>query len=227
MKKNINPWLTVYPQFILKIFIIINIISIFCYPGGTYLDNSTLGYSISQNFLSDLGRTISFSNEINFISSQLFNMSLIMAGIIFIFFYINIRKIFINTNQNLLIIIGSIFGVFGGISLAGVGLTPSNLFLEMHIIFATWLFRFFFVASICFSILIFVDKIFPNKYAGGYLFFTISILLYILISELGPDAKTNLLALSIQVISQKIILIIFLFAVYIQTKGIEFLSSNE
>ena len=57
MKKNINPWLTIYPQFILKIFVIINIISIFCYPGGTYLDNNTLGYSFSQNFLSDLGES--------------------------------------------------------------------------------------------------------------------------------------------------------------------------
>ena len=71
------------------------------------------------------------------------------------------------------------------------------------------------------------DKIFPNKYAGGYLFFTLSILLYILISELGPDPKTNLFSLSIQVISQKIILIIFLFAVYIQTLGVQILASNE
>lgn len=227
MKKYLNPWLTIYPQFILKIFIVINILAIFYYPGGTYIDHNTDGYSVSQNFLSDLGRTISFSNEINFISSQLFNMSLIMAGTIFIYFYFNLRKIFISNNQIILALIGSLFGILGGICLIGVGLTPSNIYLDMHIVFATWLFRFFLIASICYSIIIFTDKIFPNKYAGGYLFFTFSILLYILISELGPDPKTNLFSLSIQVISQKLILIIFLFAVYVQTLGVQILTSNE
>jgi hypothetical membrane protein len=227
MKKYLNPWLTIYPQFILKLFILLNIIAIFCYPGGTYINHSTLGYSITQNFLSDLGRTISFSGEINFLSSQLFNMSLIMAGTIFIFFYVNLRKIFKSNNQKTVAFIGSIFGILGGFSLIGVGLTPSNLYLDLHIIFATWLFRFFLISSISYSFIIFIDKIFPNKYAGGYLFFTLSILLYILISELGPNPKTDLFSLSIQVISQKLILIIFLFAVYLQTIGIQILQSNE
>ena len=33
------------------------------YTGGTYLNNSNPGYSMEFNFLSDLGRTISFSNN--------------------------------------------------------------------------------------------------------------------------------------------------------------------
>lgn len=219
MKNNPNPWLTIYPQLILKIFIILNIVAIFSYPGGTYINKNTADYSITQNFLSDLGKTISFSGEINFISSQLFNMSLIMAGTIFILFYINVKKIFCNNNQKHLAMIGSLFGIFGGFSLIGVGITPSDLYLDMHIIFATWLFRFFLIASICYSVVILIDENFPNRYASGYLLFTLSILLYILISELGPDPKINVFSLAIQVVAQKIILIIFMLSVYIQTIG--------
>jgi hypothetical protein len=45
--------------------------------------------------------------------------------------------------------------------------------------------------------------------------------LYILISELGPNPKMSQFALSLQVVSQKVILIIFMFAVYIQTLGLQ------
>ena len=114
-----------------------------------------------------------------------------------------------------------LFGVLGGLSLIGVGLTPANLYLELHIICATWLFRFFFVTSLCYTIVIYHDPDFENKYTGGYLIFTISILLYIIISEMGPNPKVDEFALTIQVISQKIILLIFMVAIYIQTLGLQ------
>ncbi len=222
-----NPWLIELPRLVLVIFVILNIFAIFSYPGGTYLDHTTLGYSLTKNFLSDLGRTISFSGEVNFLSAQLFNMTLILAGGIFTNFYIRVRKIFQGPGQAAPALIGSIFGVSGGLSLAGVGLTPADLYLDLHLICATWLFRFFFIASLCFTIVILKHEQFENKYAGGYLIFTISILAYIFISELGPDPKTNQFALGVQVVSQKMILLIFLTAIYIQTLGLQKLQNRE
>ena len=116
---------------------------------------------------------------------------------------------------------GSIFGVLGGLAFIGIGLTPADLYLELHVICATWLFRFFFAASMCYSWSILRHSKFENKYAIGYIWFTFSILLYILVSELGPDPKVSQVALTLQVISQKIILLIFMFAVYIQTLGLQ------
>jgi hypothetical membrane protein len=121
----------------------------------------------------------------------------------------------------MLALIGSIFGVLGGLSLIGVGLTPADLYLDIHIICATWLFRFFFVASLCYSIVIFRYSQLENKYAGGYLAFTFSILLYILISEFGPDPKISQFALTLQVVSQKVILLILIASIYIQTLGLK------
>ncbi|MBC8256438.1 MAG: hypothetical protein H8E85_03935 [Candidatus Marinimicrobia bacterium] len=216
-----SPWLIQMPRLVLGIFIMLNIIAMLIYPGGTYLDHSTAGYSFTRNFLSDLGRTISFSGEVNFLSAQLFNMALIFSGMVFANFYLHVRKVFVAENQQILALIGSFFGVLGGFSLAGVGLTPADLYLELHIVCATWLFRFFFVASLCYSLVIYRHSHFENKYALGYLVFTFSILLYILISELGPDPKVNQFALTVQVVSQKMILLILMCAIYIQTIGLK------
>jgi hypothetical membrane protein len=220
-----NLWLIELPRLVLGIFVILNIIAMLSYPGGTFLDDATVGYSFTRNFLSDLGRTLSYPGEVNFLSAQLFNMALILSGVVFANFYLYVRKIFIEENQRTLARIGSFFGVLGGISLAGVGLTPADLYLELHMICATWLFRFFFVASLCYSIVIFRHSKFENKYAMGYLVFTFSILLYILISELGPSPKEVPWALTLQVVSQKMILLILMAAIYIQTMGLKKLQS--
>ena len=225
MKKNdFSIWLIELPRLALGVFIVLNIIAILSYPGGTYIDHTTIGYSFTRNFLSDLGRTFSFSEEVNFLSAQLFNMSLILAGVIFAGFYLHVRKVFSADNLRTLALIGSFFGVLGGFSLVGVGLTPADIYLDLHIICATWLFRFFFVASLCYSMVIFRHSKFENKYAMGYLIFTFSILLYIITSELGPDPKINQFALTVQVVSQKMILFILMAAIYIQTIGLKKLS---
>jgi len=216
-----NLCLIILPRIVLWLFIFFNIIAILCYPGSTYHDHLSPGYSFMKNFLSDLGRTISFSGEINFLSSQLFNTSLILAGGIFTVFYFHVRKVFSVENLQIPTFVGSSFGILGGFSLIGVGLTPADLFLDLHVICATWLFRFFFIASLCFSWVIFRHTKFDNKYALGYIVFTISILLYIFVSEFGPSPKLSQFTLIFQVVSQKIIFLIFLISIFLQTMGLK------
>tara|TARA_Y100001970_G_C14099895_1_gene784878 strand:+ start:191 stop:883 length:693 start_codon:yes stop_codon:yes gene_type:complete len=209
------------PQYGLILFTIINIVAIICYPGGTYWNESAPIYSFTNNFLSDLGRTMSHSKEINFISSQLFNISLIMAGCIFTFFYIKVIKVFNRMFSNIILKFGSFAGILGGVSIAGVGFTPADLFFDLHVFFAHWLFRFMLIASICYVPAIYFHPQLKNKYAYGYILFCMSILFYIIFSELGPSPKTSLFALQLQVVAQKIILFVFMFSIYIQTIGIQ------
>ena len=217
--KQTNIWIITLPQYMLWVFILLNISAIILYPGSTYRNHLSNNYSFTQNFLSDMGRTMTFSGEHNFLSCQLFNMSLILSGFIFFMFYYHIYKIF--KSKTKLSFLGSIFGIFGGFSLIGVGLTPANLYLDFHIICANWLFRFMFLASVFYTLVIYFHPKLNNKYAIGYFIFSISILVYIFISEFGPNPRESLFALSVQVISQKIILIIFIISVYIQTFGIK------
>ncbi|MEP6766190.1 MAG: hypothetical protein ABJB66_17900, partial [Gemmatimonadaceae bacterium] len=48
------------------------------YPGGTPLDHTTAGYSLSQNFLSDLGMTVSYNGLPNSFGALLFIVSLML-----------------------------------------------------------------------------------------------------------------------------------------------------
>ena len=219
MKNNENFWVVEIPQLILCLFIILQFIAMMTYSGGTFFDHQNAGYSFTRNFLSDLGRTVSFSGHINFIASLLFNMSLLLSGCVFVIFYYKIHNIFVEYNYMGLAFWGSVFGIVGGISMAVVGLSPSDLYLPIHDVSARWLFRCFFAASICYSVIIYRSYFIENKYAAGYLLFSLSILTYIFISELGPSPLESELALTIQVVSQKIILVVFISAIFFQTLG--------
>ena len=56
-------------------------IAMIFYPGGTFTDGGTVGYSFWQNMFSDLGMTVSHSGAANPIGFVLFTISLIMSGV--------------------------------------------------------------------------------------------------------------------------------------------------
>ena len=220
---NKKLWLVKMPQLTIIGFVLLNILAMLAYSGGTLHNTEIIGYSFFNNFLSDLGRFISWNGNHNFYSNLFFNSSMIITGIILSIFFINLRTIF-NLYKGFLYwlaIIGTIAGIAGGYSMVGVGLTPSDLYFTEHLVFAHWLFRFFFIAAICYTIIILKTDLIDNKYVLGFLIFAILIFSYIIFSEFGPDAKENISALMMQVTAQKSILLCFLIAIYINTKGLE------
>ena len=116
--------------------------------------------------------------------------------------------------------LATFFGIMGGVSFIGVAFTPADLLLDPHILFAHGIFRSLLIASILFTILIFKTKDFDNKYGYGFIVFGIMVLAYVLVSELGPNPRSNPTALLIQVISQKIIAIWLLLSIYIYSVGL-------
>ena len=130
-------------------------IAIFFYPGGNIHDSTQEGYSFTHNFLSDLGGYKSHSGEINFLSSFFFGFSLILfffAGIAFLY----IPHLFKDNILNFrLALCGSIFFGLGSIFFAGVGLTPHDLYMEMHIFFALNAFRLMIPGSLLFLIVLY------------------------------------------------------------------------
>ena len=62
-------------------FLVCCLVAIFMYPGGTIVDKKTNGYSLSENYVSDLGREVSLSRESNRSGSRIFNGSLVLFGI--------------------------------------------------------------------------------------------------------------------------------------------------
>jgi hypothetical membrane protein len=56
----------------LILFVSFNLIAILFYPGSTYLNHETTKYSFTNNFLSDLGRTVTHKGIPNFYSAFFF-----------------------------------------------------------------------------------------------------------------------------------------------------------
>ena len=210
-------WIVKMPKYSIIIFCILNIIASLLYPGGTLNDPEQTSYLFTRNFLSDLGTTISYSGAKNTISCILFNTSIFISGFTFIMLFYKVKDLF---HFKLLSNIATLFGILGGVCFIGVACTPADILLDPHIFFAHGIFRCLFISIFFYSILIFKTKGFDNKYGYGFVLFGIMVLIYIFISEVGPDPRTHPTALTLQVISQKTIAIWLLFSIYIYSIGL-------
>ena len=114
----------------------------------------------------------------------------------------------------------TLFGALGGLCFIGVAFTPANLLLDPHIFFAHGIFRCLLVASILYTILMFKTEGFENKYGYGFITLVVAVFVYIMISELGPDPRSHPGALTLQVISQKLIAFWLLLSIYFYSIGL-------
>lgn len=109
-------------------FIILPIIAMFFYGGGTAWGNTAEGYTFWQNFLSDLGRTVSYSGVENTVSSPLFNFSLGLFGITLILLYSASFRLF----STLLGYLITIAGIISGTGMFIIALAPDNILPDLH-----------------------------------------------------------------------------------------------
>ena len=213
------------PKISTTFFIILNLFSMILYPGGNINNPNQEGYSLSYNFFSDLGTTISYSNDSNLISCILFNFSLCLIGLSFSILFFKLKSIF--KEDKLLSIIASICGVLSGFAYIGVAFTPANLYLDvygnpwLHIFFAHWAFRLVFISSILYAVLIIKANNFNNKYAYNFIVFGCVVLIYVLYSEfflndprIYPEDLIN------HVIAQKVIVLWMMLSIYIYSIGL-------
>ncbi len=210
------------PRIALALFILLQIIGMIVYPGGTILDPSTIGYSFTKNFFSDMGTYVARNGEPNYLSMIIFSFSLSIVGITF-FLYYSILPILLSDDKNnfILSLVGSFFAFFASICMIGTGLTPTDIVFDLHVFFADNIFHCFLVTALFYTIVIFKSNRMDKKYAMGYGLFFISIFIYVCILQYGPPADENVSSLIFQVVSQKLIVIIFCGSTLHQTFGFE------
>ena len=112
-------------------FVLLTLIAMLFYPGGTHDDPAAPGYSFFNNFFSDLGLTVSPSGETSTVSFFLFTLSLTLAGLAIILFFLTTSPaLFKNTPGRIPSLLGSIVGVLSGLFYIGIAFTPADLHLE-------------------------------------------------------------------------------------------------
>ena len=185
-------------------FLLCVFVSALFYPGGNIHDPLQEGYSITHNFLSDLGGYRSHSGLPNLTSFLIFNFSMILfilVGISFLF----IPKLFKDDILSFTIsIIGSVFLFLGTFFFAGVGLAPYDLYLDEHIFFALNAFRLLVPGLVLYFFVLMRSNV-SKKYLIMIfilLFFTLSYVVYQIVSD---SPLTSIEQMVEQAIIQKII----------------------
>ena len=200
-------WTVDVLRFVTIFFTISVFVSMFFYPAGNIHDPSQIGYSISHNFLSDLGGYTSHSGLPNLISFLIFNFSMILftlIGISFLFIPTLFKEDIISF---IISVIGSAFLFFGTLFFAGVGLTPYDLYLDEHIFFAINAFRLL-VPGLVLYFFVLIRSSVSKKYSVMIfclLFFTFLYVVYQIISD---SPLTSIEQMVEQAIIQKIITLV-------------------
>ena len=88
----------ILPSVAIVLFILLVFVGALSYEGGNRLDHSSIGYSFSNNYLSDLGRIKTVAGHNNSIPFYCFNSSLIILSVVFSFYFsINTKKVFLSS----------------------------------------------------------------------------------------------------------------------------------
>jgi len=216
---NVSPRLFVYLSLGVLQFFILTIICMFLYQGGNIIDHSAGAYSFTLNYFSDLGRTTTFTGAPNVPVYIIFSFSAVGVGVSAAFFFFFFPGLFDGKSSRLLVRVGMVTGMLSGICFIGVGLTPWDIQYPMHIYFVKLGFSLFLMASVCCSIAMYRYPDYPNRYVVVYGIFILILSAYLYLLFLGPKDKTSLHDMSLQVISQKIVLYSQMTCMWIQAVG--------
>lgn len=103
--------------------------------------------------------------------------------------------------------------MFSGFSYIGIAFTPADLHLEWHGNFILLAFSSFLLVVILYTIAIFLNKDYPNRYAYVYLVFAVLLAAYLWLLFLGPND------IRVQATGQKVIVYAEIICMFIQAFG--------
>ena len=198
------------------------------YAGGTYaITDIATPYDFFSNFLSDLGRSVSHSTDLNFHSSFLFNNAMTVFGIFYARFVYYMTDYIGNTNENIALL-AKISSIIACLCIIGVALTPANIrsLYALHILFANNIFYFGGFGSALFGYLFLKSKIIDDKYGWILITYGISAAIYIYIMFFGPKPWESVYGLTVQASAQKAIFLIGFFTNWMTIKAIGLLDNK-
>jgi len=189
------------------------------YPGGAMYAPDARHYLFFQNFLSDLGATLTSRNESNSVSMVLFIAGLIPVGLSLALAAPIWKRVTVKAGR------GLFFGhaaqatsLLSGICYVGIAVTPWNLALGLHMLFVQGAFTLLLGFVICLTAMQ-MQNDWPRRYLISNLVYIVILSGYVFILFHGPNL-TTLHGLVFQVIAQKIIVYISILNLACQTLGV-------
>jgi len=202
------------------LFIVLTVIAMFIYPGGSLTDPTTNGYAFFSNFFSELGFLVTKSGAVNTPSAVLFIISLTLAGLGLVLFFLAFPQFFQQRKaERILSLLGSTFGVLSGICFVGVAWAPGDVNLDLHVFFVMWAFRLFPLAVFFYAIAIFRQADYPKAFGWVFIIFGMLLVAYIFLLEFGPSAMDSITGQVIQAAGQKVIVYASIGSIMVQASG--------
>jgi hypothetical membrane protein len=172
------------------------------YPGGTLLDTSVDRYSMSLNFLSDLGMTAAYDGEPNRLGASLFVASLLLLVVGLGQCLVAIVRLHGTAIARRWARVAGVCGLLACVAFTGVAVTPENRVMSVHLSFTRWGWRFVPLAA---GFMAFASRHAPQfrlRAARTWLLVTILLAAYAALLEWGPGLD-SLDGLRTQVLAQK------------------------
>jgi len=201
-------------------YLILTVITMFLYPGGTHQNHETNGYTFGENFFSDIGRTVALDGTSNLLSAGIYFWAMLCVGASTILMFVILRYIFREKKWvRYLSLVMTTVGIFAGTGLVGIGCAPADLILDIHLFFVYWAFSFLLAALLLLMICIYNTERFPNKYAHVLLAVNLVLAGYVALLFYGPSPYESQQGLETQVVGQKIIVYLLIIALTLQAVG--------
>jgi hypothetical protein len=174
------------------------------YPGGTRRDPSTIGYRFFQNFLSDLGNTVSFSGQSNRVSSTLgLTVCTLLVPTVLACVLAFVRLYSSSRSRRKIAIAAAMLTTISCVGMTGVAMSPGNLALTRHVRFSLLTMAPWPVASLLFAFVTVRDDRFRWGVPAAWLVLTFISAGLLSMRLWGPSITTDI-GLTMAVTAQKV-----------------------
>jgi hypothetical membrane protein len=187
---------------------VLSLWSMWEYPGGTSLNARTAGYSLTQNFLSDLGMTVAYNGEANGLGAALFaaSMLVMVAGCgAVVWRYARLYAMMPESRR--LARAASAVGALVCASFVGVAFTPENRVMPLHVDFTLFAFRAAPLAMVLLAVASFRASRLPRAMAVTWVALTAVLVAYVVLLAVGPSTSTAM-GLATMVLAQKLVTVV-------------------
>lgn len=178
------------------------------YPGGTPLDRTTASYSVSQNFLSDLGMTVAYNGEPNRLGAALFVASLLLLVFGLGSCFVAIARLHRSDAASRPWVRGAaVCTLLACVAFVGVAVTPENRAMALHVSFTRLGWNLIPLIAALMALAAFQSGVFPRRVA--FIWSVVAVLLsgYAALRMWGPSV-TGASGLLVQVLAQKVATVI-------------------
>ncbi|NHJ48632.1 MAG: hypothetical protein FK733_12675 [Asgard group archaeon] len=204
-----------------SLFVILLSLSITFYSGGSRFHDDYVGYTLLENFISDLGRTIALNDQVNTVSMVLFMVAIMCFSLAQGLLLFNVP--FILNNKKIVLafaIIALIIGIVYIGCYIGIAFNPHDIRAKIHNKLIYTAAPLVFVSSVFLTIAMFLSKTVDRFYSYVMLSLLIVFALFAIATGIGTSLEREInwnirmIGHTILIYSESVIFITYTFGLW-------------